>query len=170
MLLSLVFWFVDVLHRIIVKFLSSFTGNQMFVMLPLASDTGRSDDDGENIPNIYNTMQIHHLSKAMLSEYRLMFAFKLVDLLACFVIFESLSAQGPGVLTIKMGREPLLSLPEKTFLGGSGVSKLNHETGVRHVELSCSSPFFFKKKSKRRCQPRITAARACRCKVMRPLE
>jgi hypothetical protein len=94
-------------------------------------------------------MQIRHLCKAMVAEYRLMFAFKLDDLLACFVIFESWSARGPGVLTIKMGKEPLLSLPEKTLLGGSGVSKLNHEARLRHIELSCSSPFFFKNNEKK---------------------
>jgi hypothetical protein len=53
--------------------------------------TGRSNADEENIPIMYKTRQIHqnHLDIVLFIGSILTFAFKLVALLACDVIFES---------------------------------------------------------------------------------
>jgi hypothetical protein len=74
---------------------------------------GRSDKDLKNIPKIYKTRRIYqnHIDKAMLIESSLIFAFKLVALLACCVILKVEVLEGPGVLTINFGKAPPLSPP-----------------------------------------------------------
>jgi hypothetical protein len=51
---------------------------------------GWSDEDGENIPKIYQTRRIHwsHLDKVILSDSSLIFVFKLVVLIARGVVSD----------------------------------------------------------------------------------